>query len=224
MNSLFPPGSSELARAVDVMPRLWTFEKETWAAAYEELPTYAFDLEKAKQLLAESGVADQLNGKVITTMESPVPMGMALALQDAVRQLGYEMEIKKVTFQEGITLAFGGARDYEVMTGAWGSDFPDPAGNLLPVFHSRNTGDGGSNFGNYKNEAVDKLLDEQNALTDPAERTKLMIEAQKIIAEDSVWIVLEHPKQPLAMNKEFSGYQITPLWYWDAFLKDVKKQ
>ena len=224
MNSLFPPGSSELARAVDVMPRLWTFEKETWAAAYEELPTYAFDLEKAKQLLAESGVADQLNGKVITTMESPVPMGMALALQDAARQLGYEMEIKKVTFQEGITLAFGGARDYEVMTGAWGSDFPDPAGNLLPVFHSRNTGDGGSNFGNYKNEAVDKLLDEQNALTDPAERTKLMIEAQKLIAEDSVWIVLEHPKQPLAINKEFSGYQITPLWYWDAFLKDVKKQ
>lgn len=50
-----------------------------------------------------------------------------------------------------------------------------------------------------------------------------MIEAQQIIAEDSVWIVLGHPKQPLAMSNMFSGYQITPLWYWDAFLKDVKK-
>ena len=148
---------------------------------------------------------------------------MATALQEAVRQLGYELEIQKVTFQEGITLAFGGARDYDILSNAWGSDFPDPAGNLLPVFHSRNVGDGGSNFGNYVNPTVDKLLDDQNALTDNAERAKLMIEAQQIIAEDSVWIVLEHPKQPLAMNKMFSGYSITPLWYWDAFLKDVKK-
>ena len=223
LNSLFAEGTAELARAVDVMPRLWTFEKETWATAYETLPTYAYDLEKAKQLLEESGVADQLNGKVITTNENPVALGLALALQEAARQLGYELEVQKVTFQEGITLAFGGARDYDILSNAWGSDFPDPAGNLLPVFHSRNVGDGGSNFGNYVNPAVDKLLDDQNALTDNAERTKLMIEAQAIIAEDSVWIVLEHPKQPLAMNKMFSGYSITPLWYWDAFLKDVKK-
>jgi peptide/nickel transport system substrate-binding protein len=133
--NLYPVADAvSVAKAVDVMPRLWTFEKEKWQAAYDELPDYAFDMEKAKQLLEESGVADQLNGKVITTDENPLSMGMALALQAAAAELGYDLEINKVTFQEIITLAFGGARNYDISSGAWGSDFPDPSGNLLPVF------------------------------------------------------------------------------------------
>jgi peptide/nickel transport system substrate-binding protein len=221
--NLYPvPDAVSVAKAVDVMPRLWTFEKEKWQAAYNELPDYAFDMEKAKQLLEESGVAEELNGKVITTDENPLTLGMALALQAAVQELGYSLEINKVTFQEVISIGFGGARDYDIFSGAWGSDFPDPAGNLLPVFHSRNVGDGGSNFGNYKNEEVDRLLDEANALIDNATRTDLMIQAQKIIAEDSVWIVVLHPKQTFVLNNDFEGYTITPLWYWDAFAKNIK--
>jgi peptide/nickel transport system substrate-binding protein len=216
--------AATVARAVDVMPKLWTFEQEKWAAAYEALPAYDYDLEKAKQLLAESGVADQLNGKEITTDENPVRLGQALVLQAAAKDLGVTLEIRKLTYQELTSLAFGGARDYDIIVNAWGSDFPDPAGNLLPVFHSRNVGDGGSNFANYKNAELDKLLDNQNALTDNAKRTELMIQAQTIIANESIWIVFDHPKQPFALNKEFTGYDIVPLWYWDAFVKNIKKK
>ncbi len=216
------PEAVSVAKAVDVMPRLWTFEQEKWQTAYDTLPDYAFDMEKAKQLLEESGVADQLNGMTITTDENPLTLGMALALQAAAAELGYQMEINKVTYQEIISLIFGGARDYDIASAAWGSDFPDPAGNLLPVFHSRYVGDGGSNMGNYKNDEVDKLLDEANALTDNAERTDLMLQAQSIIAEDSPWIVVLHPKQTFVLSNDFEGYTITPLWYWDAFAKNIK--
>ena len=216
------PEAVSVAKAVDVMPRLWTFEKDTWQAAYDELPDYAFDMEKAQQLLEESGVADQLNGKAITTDENPLTLGMALALQAAVQELGYSLEINQVTFQEYISLSFGGARDYDLLAGAWGSDFPDPSGNLLPVFDSRFAGDGGANMGNYQNAEVDKLLETQNALTDNTERTDLLIQAEKIIAEDSPWIVVLHPKQTFVLNNDYEGYTITPLWYWDAFAKDIK--
>ncbi len=223
--NLYPVADAvTVARAVDVMPRLWTFEQEKWQAAYDELPDYAFDMEKAKQLLEESGVADQLNGMVITTDENPISLGMALALQAAVQELGYSLEISKVTYQENTAMAFSGERAYDIIVTAWGSDFPDPSGNLLPVFHSRYVGDGGSNFGNYKNEQIDKLLDDQNALTDTAERTDLMIQAQQIIADDSVWITVMHPKQVFVLSNEFEGYNVTPLWYWDAFIKDIKKK
>jgi peptide/nickel transport system substrate-binding protein len=223
--NLYPVSDAvSVARAVDVMPRLWTFEKDKWQAAYDALPDYAFDMEKAKQLLEESGVADQLNGMTITTDENPLTLGMALALQAAAAELGYQMEINKVTYQEIISLIFGGARDYDIASGAWGSDFPDPSGNLLPVFHSRYVGDGGSNFGNYINADVDSLLDEANALTDNAARTDLMVKAQQIIADDSAWIVVLHPKQTFVLNNDFEGYTITPLYYWDAFAKDIKKK
>jgi peptide/nickel transport system substrate-binding protein len=223
MQNLYPIADAvSIAKAVDVMPRLWTFEKDKWAAAYENLPAYDVDMEKAKQLLEESGVADQLNGMTITTDENPLSMGMSLALQAAAAELGYQLEINKVTYQENISLAFGGARDYDIISTAWGADFPDPSGNLLPVFHSRYLGDGGSNFGNYVNAEVDNLLDEANALTDNAIRTDLMVQAQQIIADDSAWIVVMHPKQVFVLSNEFEGYTITPLWYWDAFIKDIK--
>ncbi len=50
-----------------------------------------------------------------------------------------------------------------------------------------------------------------------------MIQAQQIIADDSVWIVFDHPKQFFALNKAFTGYEITPLWIWDAFAKNIRK-
>ena len=52
-------------------------------------------MEKAAALLAESGVADQLDGKVITVDENPVRVAQALALQDAAAQLGHQLEIEK---------------------------------------------------------------------------------------------------------------------------------
>jgi peptide/nickel transport system substrate-binding protein len=212
-----------VARAVPVGPRIWVFEKEKWQAAYEKLPAYEYDLEKARQLLAESGVADQLNGKEIFTNENPVQLGQALALQAAAAELGLTLEVRKKSYSDMVEIAANGAHDYDFFVANWASDFPDPAGNLLPLFHSRNTGPGGLNFGNYKNDEVDRLLDEQNALIDDIRRADLMIQAQQMIAEDSVLIMFDHPRQLLALNKQFSGYEITPLWYWDGFAKNIRK-
>jgi hypothetical protein len=36
--------------------------------------------------------------------------------------------------------------------------------------------------------------------------------------------MFDHPKQAMALNKQFSGYQVTPLWYWDGFAKDIHKR
>jgi ABC-type transport system substrate-binding protein len=47
-------------------------EKDARQKAWDELPAYDVDLDKAKSLLAESGVADKLNGKTIAYYE-PTP-------------------------------------------------------------------------------------------------------------------------------------------------------
>ena len=82
-------------------------------------------------------------------------------------------------------------------------------------------GDGGANFSNYINPKIDELLNGQHAEVDNAKRTEMMLEAQAIIAEDSPLIVFDHPRQPFALNKQFTGYTIPPLWYWDSFVKDI---
>ncbi len=212
------------AKATAVMPSLWSFEKEKFQAAFDALPAYEKDLEKAKALLAESGVKpEDVNGKVIKVDDHPVRVGIALALQAAAAELGLQLEVLKVTPQELMTLTFGAARDYDIAVQNWSADFPDPSGNLVPLFHSKNTGDGGANYGNYSNPEVDKLLDEQNVATDNAVRADLMIKAQEIIANDSPWIFVDYTLIPLAMSKDLTGYTMVANWFWDASMKNIKR-
>ena len=56
---------------------------------------------------------------------------------------------------------------------------------------------------------------------DKAARAKLLIEAQAIIAEDSVVIVTAYPGWPLAINKRLSGFSVSSLWYWASLFKNV---
>ena len=206
-----------------VNPTLWTFEKDAWQSAWDQLPSYDQDLEKAKALLAESGVADQLNGKTIAYYEStPSIKGAAEAFIADMAKVGITIEAKKITYQESVSMQFGDHTDYDIFLGSWGSDFPDPSGNLRPNFASENTVAGGANASNYKNATVDELLTKQNALpNDKAQRAQLLIQAQQIIADDSAVIVTAYPGWPLAVSKKLGGVEAYSLWYWQSLFKNL---
>ena len=221
LRELYWPGTPA-TKATLVYPPLWTFEQEQWEAAYEALPGYDQDLEMARQLLDESGVADQLNGKTLAYYEStPSIKGIGEHFLDVTSQLGIQLEAVKVTFNEMVALQFGPHDDFDIIVATWGSDFPDPSGNLRPNFGSENIVAGGANASSYSNPQVDELLQQQNQLTDRAERTRLMIEAQALIAEDSPIIPVSNPVWPLATNVRVQGAEVGPLWYWASLFKDL---
>ena len=225
VRELFYGAEADPTKGTLVNPSLWTFEKDAWQAAWDALPAYDVDLVKAKQLLDESGVADQLNGTEIAYYEStPSIKGAAEAFIDSMSKLGISIKARKVTYQENVALQFGTHDDYDILVASWGSDFPDPSGNLRPNFASENIVAGGANSSAYKNAEVDVLLAKQNTLVDKAERAKLLIEAQKIIAEDSAVIVTAYPGWPLAVNKRLAGQDVSSLWYWASLFKDVYVQ
>ncbi len=207
-------------KSVPVGPAMWTYAKDLWEAAYEELPDYAYDLEKAKEVLAESSVPDGFEA-TITVNPEPLYLNTALALQDAVKPLGIDLAIEKITLEERYEIQWNAERNYDIIPVIWGADFPDPLGNLIPIFHSSGVGDGGNNFGNYINPAVDELFDQAMAEPDDTERAKLLIEATKIIAEDSPLIVIHLVKIIMPMNTRLTGYEPVPLWFWDPFMKDI---
>ena len=222
VRELFYGADAAPTKGTLVNPSLWTFEKDAWQAAWDQLPAYDVDLAKAKQLLDESGVADQLNGTEIAYYDStPSIKGAAEAFIDSMSKLGITIKARKVTYQENVALQFGPHNDYDILVASWGSDFPDPSGNLRPNFASENIVTGGANSSAYENKQVDELLAKQNTLVDKAERAKLLIEAQKLIADDSVVIVTAYPGWPLAVNKRLAGYSVSSLWYWASLFKDV---
>lgn len=222
VRELFYGPEAAPTKATLVNPSLWTFEKQAWQAAWDQLPAYDYDPARARQLLEESGVANKLNGTEIAYYEStPSIKGAAEAFIDAMAKLGITIKARKVTYQENVALQFGKHDDYDILVASWGSDFPDPSGNLRPNFASENIAAGGANASAYKNARVDELLAKQNTLVDKAERAKLLIEAQAIIAGDSPVIVTAYPGWPLAVNKRLAGYSVSSLWYWADLFKDV---
>ncbi|MGI8477856.1 MAG: ABC transporter substrate-binding protein [Thermomicrobiales bacterium] len=136
-----------------------------------------------------------------------------------LKAINIDAEIKKVPQAERITAFQSG--EYEGMAfHEWGADFPDANGMLLPLFGSRSFPPQ-NNQSKYSNPAVDKLLDGAEAEADAEKRTAILIEAQKLIAADMPLIWLDHPKWFLAMDKNLSGYVISPLFYWDSFFRDL---
>ena len=101
MRQLYYGPDTPDTKATLVIPTMWTFEEPQWQAAWDALPAYDQDLVKAKQLLDESGVADQLNGRTIAYYEStPSIKGIGESFIDAMSQLGIQIEAQKVTYQE----------------------------------------------------------------------------------------------------------------------------
>ena len=84
-----PAPSAVLADVAFPLPNVISPLVLTYRVVY--VAPYEYSLPNGLGLLAESGMADELNGKVITTVESPIPLAQAVALQAAAKELGVEL-------------------------------------------------------------------------------------------------------------------------------------
>jgi peptide/nickel transport system substrate-binding protein len=189
--------------------------------AADQLQPVAFDVDAAKTALAASTVPDGFDTKLLVDSESTLRVAEAQAIQQMLQEIGIKVEIQQVPQADRITAFQTG--DYEGMAfHEWGADFPDANGMLLPLFESENVPPQ-NNQSYYSNPQVDELLNGAEAEADAEKRTQMLIDAQKLIAADMPIIWLDHNKWFMAKDKTLTGYTMHPLFYWDAFLRDLKK-
>jgi ABC-type transport system substrate-binding protein len=128
-----------------------------------------------------------------------------------LKELGIELAIEKVTDEELTSRQFSGKRDYDLIMGGWGSDYPDPAANVYPFLHSANSGEEAPTSRRTRIRRLTCFWTSRNTLTSDAERADLLIGALKLAAADaptSSWIT-PSSTSPL---QEVSGYTMSPVW------------
>lgn len=188
-------------------------------SAADELEPVPYDLDKAKELMAASSMPDGFSTKINVIAPNDIWVPQSIAIQEALKELNIDVEIVQMPYADMITLQQAG--DYEgIMNFQWGSDFPDAAGNLIPLFLSTNTPPQNNHF-YYNNPEVDKLLNDSEAELDTEKRTQMLKDVQKLISEDQPAIFLEHFKWFLPMSARLAGYTLSPLWYWDSIGRDL---
>ncbi|MNY35998.1 Oligopeptide-binding protein AppA precursor [compost metagenome] len=93
--------------------------------------------------------------------------------------------------------------NFDAVTLAWGGGTVDP--DPKQIWHSASAVPGGSNFINYKNPEVDKLIDEARVEPNKAKRVKLLKEVYKKIAEDAPYAFLFNDKFDFYANSSRMG-------------------
>jgi peptide/nickel transport system substrate-binding protein len=188
-------------------------------SAAEELEPVPYDLDMAKELMATSSMPEGFATKIHVIAPNDVWVPEAIAIQEALQDINIDVEIVQYPYADHVTLQQRG--DYEgMMLFQWASDFPDAAGNLIPLFLSTNTPPN-NNHCYYSNPEVDRLLNDSESELDEEARLELLKEAQRLISDDQPQIFLEHAKWFFPVSTTLTGYSLSPLWYWDSFGRDL---
>jgi ABC-type transport system substrate-binding protein len=154
---------------------------------YAPVMSYAYDPARAKKLLAEAGYP---NGFKATMFVSPGEIAggaeVAAAVQAYLQQVGVQVEI--VSLEQAAWLAEltkpAEQNRTEIFQYQYGGADPDA---LRLVLHSKEWPPR-RNAAFYKNETLDRLLDEGAATVDQAKRAQIYQQAQKLVMEEAPWL------------------------------------
>ena len=178
---------------------------------------YAFNVEKAKKLLAEAGFPEGIDPKTGKRLVIPIALGRAdqgareevELLQGFYDRVGIKLEPQFMTWAAYLKAVSDGHTTLFML--GWVGDYPD-AENFLQLFHSKNCSPG-ANHGNYRNPEFDKCYDEAMAATTPEARQAAWTRAQEIVREDCPWIFLYFPKAYSILWDHVGNYHLTDFPY-----------
>jgi len=171
---------------------------------------YEYDPEKAKQLLKQAGKSDLK--LTLWTSKNDDYDKMAVSIQDDLKKVGVQLDIKIVTYPELKTLA-GKRGKIGLCILGWLQDYADPANFLDVLFNGNKITDTASlNRAFYSNPKVNKLLDKAGVETDVANRLKMYGQAEQQIVDDAPWVFLYHSERYIVTQPWVSGYKRHAMW------------
>lgn len=182
-----------------------------------------YDPEGAKALLEAAGYPDGFSCNIICS-EDGLRNSIAVAMHDSLSAIGIDMAIERVSGDEHTQYQFGdytdadGIRQYDMIMAGWEADYPDPSGNLVPLF----TGGIPYNSAAYDNQAVNDLIEAQKEELDPTLRNDMMFAAFDIIIADTPYLYLFYPIKSIAINSAYEGVYMNASWIWNIHFQNVK--
>lgn len=173
-------------------------------ADMEEVP---FDLDLAKEYMAESSVPDGFD-TVIWTSDSEQNRDIALIIQESLAEIGITVEIEQ--YEHGAFLEMANQGDHDMFMLQWITVTGDPNYGLYPMFHTDSVGSG--NRWNYSNPELDGYLEEGQKASNEDERIEAYATAQEILMEDLPITPLYYGELGIGVNSTLvDGVELDPV-------------
>lgn len=182
-------------------------------ASNQDLEPYGYDVEKAKELMAEAGYADGFS-TTIWTNENQQRIDIAEILQNQLREIGITADAQVLEW--GAYLDGTAAGEHDMFILGWVTVTGDPDYGLYALFHSGQHGAAG-NRTFYTNPRVDELLELGRVTVDADAREAAYLEAQELIRDDAPWIFTWTGEELTATSANVVGFKNHPAGHHKLF-------
>ena len=144
---------------------MWTYGKDAFARAYDLLPDYNVDIERAQQLIA---AAEAKGTKGTLLVGSDTDLRAALFVEQAASQLGITLTCGSWPTARKVAMrSSDGPQDFDLDLVSRRSDTPDPLSALVRGFNPANVA---SDITGYRNPIVSRALAARAERHDPRHR------------------------------------------------------
>jgi peptide/nickel transport system substrate-binding protein len=175
-----------------------------------DVPKYDYNPDKAKQLIAESGVKDLTiefyYPTDVTRPYMPDPVANFEIMKSNLEAVGFKVTPKSAKWDPDYLNAVDSGKNGAMHIIGWSGDYGDPD-NFIGTFFGRPK----PQFGNFRDEKIQKELAEALRLSDQTQREALYKQANADVMTALPGLPYVHTKPTIAFKKGVTGYVPSPV-------------
>ncbi len=167
---------------------------------------------EAKKLLKEAGVPIPYPIKYTYQGGTPTSDKAAAALKAGWEKAGFKVTLDPLT-ETYYDVINKPSNDSDVVQGGWGADWPTMATIFPPLFDSRTnlfSTTNGNDYGNYRSDAVNKLIDKAKQQPTVEDQAKIYLQIDDQLGKDVAYIPYELQRFYYLHGSKVTGYQQSP--------------
>ncbi|MFD2829625.1 ABC transporter substrate-binding protein [Corticicoccus populi] len=164
----------------------------------EELPLIEQDIDKAKEALSETDVADGFDA-TLWVEDTQALIDSAVYIQEQLRELNINVSIEQFEVAAFLDMLGNGGHDMFLLD--FTASTVDADYLLSSLTLSTNAGFGG-NRAFYENETLDGLLESARSATEDEVRLEEYTKIHNLLREEVPYLPLGHPNMTLAFNTD----------------------
>ncbi len=168
---------------------------------------YTYDVEKAKELMAEAGYEDGFDITITVPSNYQKHVDTAQVIAQQLKEINVNATIEPVEWAEWLEKVYTNA-DYETtIVGLTGKLNPN---DIL----GRYVSDYSKNFMKYSNSDYDELIEEAKTASEE-DRVEIFKECQKVLTEDAAAVWICDPNEIVVTRSDLKGYTFYPVSFID---------